>query len=171
MPFAASDFATTATGTDFPLNSDITTSSCVDEQGFLPSPEHVDQVNPSTGTFVKARSKVKVLGEVTRHLSKFSSYKERRSEVAQMFGLEGQLEDPQREVDFFFSSCFIVVNMKPSSRTIQCGVHQDIVPAGSAAAEQVRPQTSGLSPEQPRAFPVATEPPPRNTFADKNQGT
>lgn len=51
MPFAASNFAS-ATGTDFPLNSDMTTSSCVDESGFLQS-ENVDQVNPSTGTFVK----------------------------------------------------------------------------------------------------------------------
>jgi hypothetical protein len=52
MPFAASNF-TSATGTDFPLNSDMTTSSCVDESGFLQSSENVDQVNPSTGTFVK----------------------------------------------------------------------------------------------------------------------
>lgn len=52
MPFAASNF-TSATGTDFPLNSDMTTSSCIDESGFLQSSENVDQVNPSTGTFVK----------------------------------------------------------------------------------------------------------------------
>ena len=29
-------------------------------------------------------------------ISKFSSYDELRSELARMFGLEGQLEDPQR---------------------------------------------------------------------------
>lgn len=52
MPFSTSNF-TSATGTDFPLNSDITTSSCVDESGFLQSSENVDQVNPPTRTFVK----------------------------------------------------------------------------------------------------------------------
>ncbi|XP_031394700.1 auxin response factor 6-like isoform X2 [Punica granatum] len=94
VPFASSDFAATATGTDFPLNSEMTTSSCVDEPGFLPSTGHVDQVNPSTGNFVK----VQKLGSLGRSLdiSKFSSYKELGSELARMFGLEGQLEDPQR---------------------------------------------------------------------------
>ncbi|GLT67657.1 hypothetical protein SLA2020_399490 [Shorea laevis] len=92
MPFAASNFAS-ATGTDFPLNSDMTTSSCVDESGFLQS-ENVDQVNPSTGTFVKVHKS----GSFGRSLdiSKFSSYDELRSELARMFGLEGQLEDSQR---------------------------------------------------------------------------
>jgi hypothetical protein len=52
MPFAASTF-TSATGSDIPLNSDMTASSCVDESGFLQSSENVDQVNPSTRTFVK----------------------------------------------------------------------------------------------------------------------
>lgn len=52
LPYAASNF-TNNVGTDFPLNSDMTTSSCVDESGFLQSSENVDQVNPPTRTFVK----------------------------------------------------------------------------------------------------------------------
>lgn len=52
LPFAASNFTNTV-GTDFPLNSDMTTSSCVDESGFLQSSENVDQVNPPNRTFVK----------------------------------------------------------------------------------------------------------------------
>lgn len=54
MPFGASDY-TSASGTDFPLNSEMTTSSCVDESGFLQSSEKVDQMNPPTRTFVKVR--------------------------------------------------------------------------------------------------------------------
>lgn len=53
MPFATSTY--TSGGTDFPLNSDMTTSSCVDESGFLQSSENVDQGNPPTRTFVKVR--------------------------------------------------------------------------------------------------------------------
>lgn len=52
MPFGSSNYSS-ATGTDFPLNSDMTTSSCVDESGFLQSSENGDQVNPPTRTFVK----------------------------------------------------------------------------------------------------------------------
>ncbi|KAK9284482.1 hypothetical protein L1049_023655 [Liquidambar formosana] len=93
MPFAASNF-TSATGTDIPLNSDMTTSSCIDESGFLQSSENVDQVNPPTRTFVKVHKS----GSFGRSLdiSKFSSYQELRSELARMFGLEGQLEDSLR---------------------------------------------------------------------------
>lgn len=93
MPFGSSNYSS-ATGTDFPLNSDMTTSSCVDESGFLQSSENGDQVNPPTRTFVKVHKS----GSFGRSLdiSKFSSYDELRSELAQMFGLEGQLEDPQR---------------------------------------------------------------------------
>ncbi|TXG55003.1 hypothetical protein EZV62_020259 [Acer yangbiense] len=93
LPFAASNF-TSAVGTDFPLNSEMTTSSCVDESGFLHSSENVDQVNTSNRTFVKVHKS----GSFGRSLdiSKFSSYDELRSELARMFGLEGQLEDPQR---------------------------------------------------------------------------
>ncbi|XP_038997856.1 auxin response factor 6-like [Hibiscus syriacus] len=93
LPYAASNF-TSASGTDFPLNSDMTTSSCVDESGYLQSSEYVDQVNPPTGTFVKVHKS----GSFGRSLdiSKFSSYNELRCELARMFGLEGQLEDPLR---------------------------------------------------------------------------
>ncbi|KAG6774461.1 hypothetical protein POTOM_021814 [Populus tomentosa] len=92
MPFTASTF-TCATGSDIPLNSDMTASSCVDESGFLQS-ENVDQVNPSTRTFVKVHKS----GSYGRSLdiSKFSSYDELRSELARLFCLEGLLEDPQR---------------------------------------------------------------------------
>lgn len=51
MPFGSSNYSSAA-GTDF-LNSEMTTSSCVDESGFLQSSENVDQVNPPTRTFVK----------------------------------------------------------------------------------------------------------------------
>ncbi|XVF14460.1 hypothetical protein REPUB_Repub09cG0062300 [Reevesia pubescens] len=93
LPYATSNF-TSASGTDFPLNSDMTTSSCVDESGYLQSSENVDQVNPPTRTFVKVHKS----GSFGRSLdiSKFSSYDELRYELARMFGLEGQLEDPQR---------------------------------------------------------------------------
>ncbi|XP_062009108.1 auxin response factor 6-like isoform X2 [Rosa rugosa] len=93
MPFGAPNY-TSATGNDYPLNSDMTTSSCVDESGFLQSSENVDQVNPPTRTFVKVHKS----GSFGRSLdiSKFSSYDELRGELGSMFGLEGQLEDPQR---------------------------------------------------------------------------
>ncbi|KAK4343506.1 hypothetical protein RND71_036600 [Anisodus tanguticus] len=83
-----------AVGSEYPVNSDISTSSCVDESGVLQSSENVDQANPLTGTFVKAHK----LGSFGRSLdiSKFSSYNELRSELACMFGLEGLLEDPER---------------------------------------------------------------------------
>ncbi|KAL5797363.1 hypothetical protein ACOSQ2_002183 [Xanthoceras sorbifolium] len=94
LPFAASNF-TNAVGIDyFPLNSEMTTSSCVDESSFLQSSENVDQVNTSNRTFVKVHKS----GSFGRSLdiSKFSNYDELCSELARMFGLEGQLEDPQR---------------------------------------------------------------------------
>ncbi|KAG8364525.1 hypothetical protein BUALT_Bualt18G0006200 [Buddleja alternifolia] len=93
MPFATPTFVS-APSTDFPLNSDMTTSSCVDESGYLQSSENVDQTNPTPGTFVKVHKS----GSFGRSLdiSKFSSYHELRSELARLFGLEGLLEDPQR---------------------------------------------------------------------------
>ena len=54
LPFSASNCGG-ATGTDFPLSSTMTTSSCVDESGFLQSSENVDQANTPTGTFVKVK--------------------------------------------------------------------------------------------------------------------
>nr|KYP73316.1 Auxin response factor 8 [Cajanus cajan] len=94
LPFSASNCGG-ATGTDFPLSSNMTTSSCVDESGFLQSSENVDQANTPTGTFVKVHKS----GSFGRSLdiSKFSSYDELRSELARMFGLEGQLEDPKTQ--------------------------------------------------------------------------
>ncbi|XP_057441392.1 auxin response factor 6-like isoform X2 [Lotus japonicus] len=91
LPFSASN-CDGVTGTDFPLSSNIAASSCVDESGFLQSSENVDQANTPTGTFVKVHKS----GSFGRSLdiSKFSSYDELRSELARMFGLEGQLEDP-----------------------------------------------------------------------------
>ncbi|KAK9267921.1 hypothetical protein L1049_010358 [Liquidambar formosana] len=47
IPFASSNFMSTA-GTDFSLNPAMTPSSCIDESGFLQSPENVGQVNPPT---------------------------------------------------------------------------------------------------------------------------
>ncbi|CBI30949.3 unnamed protein product, partial [Vitis vinifera] len=72
----------------------MTPSSCIDESGFLQSPENVGQVNPPTRTFVKVYKS----GSFGRSLdiTKFSSYHELRGELARMFGLEGQLEDPRR---------------------------------------------------------------------------
>ncbi|XP_061342841.1 auxin response factor 6-like isoform X2 [Gastrolobium bilobum] len=94
LPFSASNCGD-ATGTDFPLSSNMPTSSCVDESGFLQSSENVDQANTPTGTFVKVHKS----GSFGRSLdiSKFSSYDELRSELARLFGLEGQLEDPQTQ--------------------------------------------------------------------------
>ncbi|GAB4850707.1 ADP-ribosylation factor, Arf Arf6 [Ancistrocladus abbreviatus] len=93
MPFGCSGFPS-ATGTDFQPTSDMTISSCIDETGFLQSSENVEQANPPTGTFVKVHKS----GSFGRSLdiSKFSCYHELRSELARMFGLEGQLEDPLR---------------------------------------------------------------------------
>ncbi|MCD7457966.1 ADP-ribosylation factor, Arf Arf6 [Datura stramonium] len=93
LPYATSTFKTTV-GSEYPVNSDMTTSSCVDESGVLQSSENVDQANSLTGTFVKVHKS----GSFGRSLdiSKFSSYNELRSELARMFGLEGLLEDPER---------------------------------------------------------------------------
>nr|GMC54805.1 auxin response factor 6-like isoform X1 [Ipomoea batatas] len=93
MPFSTCNF-TSGVGTDYPLNPDMGTSSCVDESGFLQSSENVDQANPPNRTFVKVHKS----GSFGRSLdiSKFSSYHELRSELARMFGLEGLLEDPER---------------------------------------------------------------------------
>ncbi|GMH07088.1 hypothetical protein Nepgr_008928 [Nepenthes gracilis] len=93
MPFACSGFPS-GTGTDFQPSSDMITSSCVDETSFLQSSNNGNQANPPPGTFVKVHK----LGSFGRSLdiSKFRSYHELRSELAHMFGLEGQLEDPLR---------------------------------------------------------------------------
>ncbi|KAL6991560.1 hypothetical protein U1Q18_009672 [Sarracenia purpurea var. burkii] len=97
VPFACSNNYLSTTGTrgaDFSLNPVMTPSSCLDETGFLQSPENLGQANSPTRTFVKVYKS----GSYGRSLdiSKFSSYHELRSELARMFGLEGQLEDPLR---------------------------------------------------------------------------
>ncbi|CAA0808430.1 Auxin response factor 6 [Striga hermonthica] len=94
IPYAGTTFGGGSTGNDFPLNSDMTTLSCVDESGFMQSSENVDQTNPTPGAFVKVHK----AGSFGRSLdiSKFSSYPELRTELARMFGLEGLLEDPHR---------------------------------------------------------------------------
>ncbi|XWS19892.1 hypothetical protein CRYUN_Cryun31cG0055300 [Craigia yunnanensis] len=52
IPFS-SNYISTA-GTDFSVNPAMTPSSCIDESGFLQSPENVGHGNPQTTTFVKA---------------------------------------------------------------------------------------------------------------------
>ncbi|PSS04920.1 Auxin response factor like [Actinidia chinensis var. chinensis] len=93
MHFSSSGYLSTA-GNDFSLSAVVTPSNCVDESGFLQSPENVGQENPPIRTFVKVYKS----GSFGRSLdiSKFSSYQELRSELSRMFGLEGQLEDPLR---------------------------------------------------------------------------
>ncbi|GER54014.1 auxin response factor [Striga asiatica] len=93
IPYAGPDFGG-GVAAEFPLNSDMTTSSCVDESGYLQHSENLDQTNPTAGAFVKVHKS----GSFGRSLdiSKFSSYPELRCELARMFGLEGLLEDPQR---------------------------------------------------------------------------
>uniref|UniRef100_A0A7N1A7W0 Auxin-responsive protein n=1 Tax=Kalanchoe fedtschenkoi TaxID=63787 RepID=A0A7N1A7W0_KALFE len=93
MPFASSSFMSNS-GSDFTLNPTMTPSSCIDESGFLHSPENVTEANALNKTFVKVYKS----GSFGRSLdmAKFSSYQELRSELARMFGLEGQLEDPKR---------------------------------------------------------------------------
>ncbi|XP_015877609.2 auxin response factor 6 isoform X2 [Ziziphus jujuba] len=93
IPFPSSNYMS-STGSDFSLNPVMTPSSCVDDSGFLQSPENVGQGNTPTRTFVKVYKS----GSFGRSLdiTKFSSYHELRSELARMFGLEGELEDPLR---------------------------------------------------------------------------
>ncbi|KHG10285.1 Auxin response factor 6 -like protein [Gossypium arboreum] len=92
IPFF-SNYMSTA-GNDFSVNPAMAPSSCIDESGFLQSQENVGQSNPQTRTFVKVYKS----GSFGRSLdiSAFSNYNELRSELAHMFGLEGQLEDPLR---------------------------------------------------------------------------
>ncbi|XP_071721853.1 auxin response factor 6 [Rutidosis leptorrhynchoides] len=93
IPYGSSNYMST-TGTDFSVNAAMAPSSCIDESGFLQSRENMGQVNPQNESFVKVYKS----GSFGRSLdiTKFSSYHELRSELARMFGLEGQLEDPLR---------------------------------------------------------------------------
>uniref|UniRef100_A0A166CKJ8 Auxin response factor n=1 Tax=Daucus carota subsp. sativus TaxID=79200 RepID=A0A166CKJ8_DAUCS len=92
VPFTSSNYMSNA-GVDFSLNPSITASSCIDETNFLQSHENLVQKD-TPPTFVKVYKS----GSFGRSLdiAKFSSYIELRSELAHMFGLEGQLEDPIR---------------------------------------------------------------------------
>ncbi|XP_038683759.1 auxin response factor 6-like [Tripterygium wilfordii] len=92
IPFA-SNYMSNA-GPDFSLNAAMTPSGCIVESGVLESSENVGQENSQSNTFVKVYKS----GSFGRSLdiTKFSSYHELRSELARMFGLEGQLEDPLR---------------------------------------------------------------------------
>ncbi|WOH12068.1 hypothetical protein DCAR_0831567 [Daucus carota subsp. sativus] len=92
IPFTSSNYMSTA-GADFSLNPSVTASSCIDEPNFLQSPENLGQES-TPATFVKVYKS----GSFGRSLdiAKFSSYIELRSELAHMFGLEGDLEDPLR---------------------------------------------------------------------------
>ncbi|GMH10921.1 hypothetical protein Nepgr_012762 [Nepenthes gracilis] len=92
-PFFCSYFPS-ATGADFQHSSDIPTSSCMDEAVFFQFPENVDQENRQPRTFIKVHKSGSFGGSLD--ISKFSSYPELQSELARMFGLEIQLEDPLR---------------------------------------------------------------------------
>ncbi|KAK7246918.1 hypothetical protein RIF29_41789 [Crotalaria pallida] len=91
IPFQPSNYLNT-TGTDSSLNPGNTPS--IDESGFLQTPENGDQGNSPTKTYVKVY-KSGYLGR-SLDISKFTNYHELRSELARMFGLEGELEDPVR---------------------------------------------------------------------------
>ncbi|KZV51032.1 Auxin response factor 6 isoform 1, partial [Dorcoceras hygrometricum] len=92
MAYASSSYISSS-GADYSLNPIVTSSQCVNESGFLQS-DILAHANPPDRAFVK----VYKAGSFGRSLdiSKFSSYHELRSELAQMFGLGGQLEDPLR---------------------------------------------------------------------------
>ncbi|KAI4300013.1 hypothetical protein L6164_033433 [Bauhinia variegata] len=91
VPFQSSNYMNT-TGTDTTLTPGMTHN--IGESGFLQTPETGVQGNPSSKTFVKVYKS----GSFGRSLdiTKFSSYPELRGELARMFGLEGELEDPLR---------------------------------------------------------------------------
>ncbi|KAE9598971.1 putative transcription factor ARF family [Lupinus albus] len=91
MPFQSSNFLNNI-GTDSSLNPGMTHS--IGDLGFLQTKENLGQGNSSNKTFVKVY-KSGFLGR-SLDITKFSSYHELRSELARMFGLEGELEDPLR---------------------------------------------------------------------------
>ncbi|CAI8617339.1 unnamed protein product [Vicia faba] len=91
VPFQSSTYLNT-TGADSSLNNGMTHG--VGESGFLQTSENGGQGNSPNKTFVKVYKS----GSFGRSLdiTKFSNYPELRSELARMFGLEGELEDPVR---------------------------------------------------------------------------
>lgn len=52
MPFASSSYMTTSAA-DYQLNPTVTSSSCIDESGFLMSSDNMGNANPPNRTFVK----------------------------------------------------------------------------------------------------------------------
>ncbi|KAG8365641.1 hypothetical protein BUALT_Bualt18G0127200 [Buddleja alternifolia] len=94
LGFASSGFMSSPDA-DYSLKATANSSNRIDESGFLHSSENVDHGDPPPDrTFVKVYKS----GSFGRSLdmTKFSSYHELRSELAQMFGFEGELEDPLR---------------------------------------------------------------------------
>eukprot|EP00252_Welwitschia_mirabilis_P016041 TRINITY_DN354_c0_g2_i2.p1 TRINITY_DN354_c0_g2~~TRINITY_DN354_c0_g2_i2.p1 ORF type:complete len:941 (+),score=186.70 TRINITY_DN354_c0_g2_i2:656-3478(+) len=96
MPFSVStypDAPCVPSPATFHMNTDSGVGTCLDENELLQSNKITEQLNPPT-TFIKVYRH----GSVGRILdiSRFSSYLELRSELARMFGLEGELEDPRR---------------------------------------------------------------------------
>ncbi|RDX90064.1 Auxin response factor 6, partial [Mucuna pruriens] len=91
IPFQSTNYLN-PTGSDSSLNPGITHN--IGDSGFLPTSENGGQGNPSNKTFVKVYKS----GSFGRSLdiTKFTNYHELRSELARMFGLEGELEDPMR---------------------------------------------------------------------------
>ncbi|KAK7245622.1 hypothetical protein RIF29_40470 [Crotalaria pallida] len=91
VPFQSSNFLNN-TCIDSSLNHGMTHS--IGDSGFLQTHENSGQGNSPNKTFVKVHKS----GSFGRSLdiTKFSSYQELRSELARMFGLEGELEDPLR---------------------------------------------------------------------------
>ncbi|OVA07881.1 AUX/IAA protein [Macleaya cordata] len=68
-------------------------SGCMDDSAdFVQS---AAQVDPPTRTFVKVYKSGSTVGR-SLDIARFSSYHELREELGQMFGIEGQLEDPLR---------------------------------------------------------------------------
>ncbi|KAG4971306.1 hypothetical protein JHK84_037376 [Glycine max] len=92
LPYQSSNYLNTTTRTDSSLNHGMTPN--IGDSGFLQCLEEAGQGNPLNKTFVKVYKS----GSFGRSLdiTKFSSYHELRGELARMFGLEGELEDPVR---------------------------------------------------------------------------
>ncbi|KAE9603083.1 hypothetical protein Lal_00042383 [Lupinus albus] len=91
IPFQPSNYLNT-TGTDSSLNPGMT--HIIDAPDFLQTPENGGRGNSPTKTFVKVYKS----GSFGRSLdiSKFTNYHELRCELARMFGLEDELENPVR---------------------------------------------------------------------------
>ncbi|KAJ7545932.1 hypothetical protein O6H91_08G016700 [Diphasiastrum complanatum] len=77
------------------MNSGIVANASLDDNGFLQQPANWPQMQPAP---VRTFTKVYKLGSVGRSLdiTRFRNYDELRRELAQMFSLQGQLEDPLR---------------------------------------------------------------------------